>query len=345
MHEYSISQSALKKRKIQTTSQKTHGQNHNSLCKSVCRSYWVVVWLSHCLPSCYTLRYPRWLCVYPIVCSGSSSWQGSTYVGIVPWNERTASVFEISISLPVPGYQQAFSTKKKKINKRLLLQACKQLAVDAALAAVGSELHDKIRHQSILLFILPMCLNGREEIGFACIKCERQAVYRLSLSLAVPNGHLTDGHIKMHSTDWRNKGKFWHIGSIIFVPCANTKNVLLCVFITLATDTLWNQTVPCTAAFLFFFDVPSCQRMHFPYLQAAFTFFWNVRPRWIHLPASLRGNLSASGESCRCHVSGRQAGKQHQYRFNKKCIWLCGTRRGFTAFPQGYDPGEEEENT
>lgn len=101
----------------------------------------------------------------------------------------------------MPGYQQAFSTKKKKINKRLLLQACKQLAVDAALAAVGSELHDKIRHQSILLFILPMCLNGREEIGFACIKCERQAVYRLTLSLAVPNGHLTDGHIKMHSTD------------------------------------------------------------------------------------------------------------------------------------------------
>lgn len=234
----------------------------------------------------------------------------------------------------------------------MLLQACKQLGVDAALAAVGSELHDKIRHQSILLFILPMCLNGREEIGFACIKCERQAVYQLSLSLVVPNGHLPDGHIKMHSTDWRNKRKIWHIGSIIFVPCANSKNVLLCVFITLATDTLWNQTVPCTAAFFlhFYFLFFWCTIMS----TDAFSIFASGVYIFLKCATALDPfYLLACKAICQLAVNhadamwtaGRQGGKQHRYRFNKKCIWICGTRRGFTVFPQGYDPGEEEANT
>lgn len=154
------------------------------------------------LPGCLTacLRVTRF--VTPVGCA-SIQLCAAAAVGRV--RRMLASSHEMNAQRQDLKYQLVCLCRA--ISKRLAVKnkkkgcCCKLVNNSAWMLDKCSELHDKIRHQSILLFILPMCLNGREEIGSACIKCERQAVYRLSLSLVVPNGHLPDGHIKMHSTD------------------------------------------------------------------------------------------------------------------------------------------------
>lgn len=166
----------------------------------------------------------------------------------------------ISISLPVPGYQLAFSSGKQN---KTLLQAQRWCCNSGFWIRTWWQNTSPEHFTLGRRFMVPMCL-GRNPV---CLHYMRTTG---GLS-AQPNGLLLDGHIQTEGI----KGKKSDRSDQLFLFLVWIARMCCRVYssITLALDMLWSQTAQCAARLLFiihFFHRPSCWRMHSPYLQATF---------------------------------------------------------------------------